>query len=225
MSSLNLDPPPNFRGLHPDLPVTMYTRHLPHWRQTGATYFATFRLSDSLPKEKLNLIKSMRAHWEAKHTKPRSEAAWEEYQKVIASSVEKWLDLGAGKCHFKHKEFANELSRSILHFQNQRYFVGCFVVMPNHCHLAICPNQENDLEDILGSIKGVVSNFLNKANGTAGSLWRQECFDKIVRDEEHLYRVIQYIGNNPKVAGLPKSDWHRWISPTRAENGWGFRES
>ena len=41
--SFNLDAPPGFRGLHPDIPVTMYERHLPHWRQDGATYFVTFQ--------------------------------------------------------------------------------------------------------------------------------------------------------------------------------------
>src|SRR5258707_12522120 len=43
----NLPPPPGFQGLHPDKPVTAYQRHLPHWRQDGATYFVTFRLADA----------------------------------------------------------------------------------------------------------------------------------------------------------------------------------
>ena len=40
--------PPGFQGLRTDIPVTVYYRHLPHWRQDGATYFVTFRLADSL---------------------------------------------------------------------------------------------------------------------------------------------------------------------------------
>ncbi len=28
-------PPPGFRGLDPDKRITIYTRHLPHWRQPG----------------------------------------------------------------------------------------------------------------------------------------------------------------------------------------------
>ena len=225
IESFNLEAPPNFRGIHPDIPLKMYTRHLPHWRQNGATYSVTFRLSDSLPKEKLDLIKSMRRHWEAKFPPPRSESDWQTYAKTVTSSVEKWLDQGAGACHFKIKKFANELSRSILHFQDQQYFVGCYVVMPNHCHLVIRPNMGTDLENILGAIKGVVSRFVNKANGTRGSLWQQESFDRIVRDEKHLYRVIQYIGNNPRLAGLPKSMWYRWAAPEWKKAGWGFREA
>ena len=51
---INLETPPGFRGLHPDVPVTVYYRHLPHWRQDGATYFVTFRLDDALPQCKLD---------------------------------------------------------------------------------------------------------------------------------------------------------------------------
>ena len=224
VESFNLESPPNFRGLHPDIPITMYKRHLPHWRQAGATYAITFRLADSLPKEKLNLLKSMRTYWEAKHPEPRSEEAWKEYAKTVTSSVDKWLDQGAGACHFKRKEFADELSRSVLHFQDEQYFVSCYVVMPNHCHLVIRPHEGFDLENILGSIKRVVSRFVNEENGTSGKFWQQECFDRIIRDEEHLYHVVQYIGNNPRIAGLPDSQWFRWVHPQWEKNGWGFRE-
>jgi hypothetical protein len=44
----NRPAPPGFQGLHPDIPVTFYYRHLPHWRQDGATYFVTFRLAEHL---------------------------------------------------------------------------------------------------------------------------------------------------------------------------------
>ena len=224
VGSFNLESPPQFRGLHPDLPVTMYTRHLPHWRQDGATYFVTFRLGDSLPKEKLDLIKSMRKHWEARHQPPRSEAAWQEYAKTVTSSVEKWLDQGTGICCFKERKFAQELARAILFYQDLQYFIGSYVVMPNHCHLVIRPNEGFGLESVVGSIKGVVSRFVNRAKGTKGGLWQQECFDRIVRDEEHLYRVIQYIGNNPTLAGLPQSNWYRWVHPCWQDVGWGFRD-
>jgi hypothetical protein len=60
VETFNLTAPPHFRGLHPDLPVTAYHRHLPHWRQQGATYFVTFRLGDALPQSKLRLLKRMR---------------------------------------------------------------------------------------------------------------------------------------------------------------------
>ena len=223
--SLNLDPPPGFRGLHPDLPIRKYIRHLPHWRQEGATYAVTFRLADSLPKEKLEMLQSMRRDWEAKYPEPRSEAAWEIYARTVTNRVNEWLDQGSGACHFNTPDFANELERSILHFQNKRYHVASYVVMPNHCHLIIRPFVDHELEDLIGAMKGVTSRFVNKKIGTSGDLWQQESFDRIIRDEMHLYNAIQYIGNNPIQAGLPKSQWYRWIDPAWELLKWGFRDA
>lgn len=70
----NLPASPGFRGLHPDLSVRMYHRHLPHWRQDGATYAVTFRLADSIPQEHVRDLKRWREIWERSHPQPRSEA-------------------------------------------------------------------------------------------------------------------------------------------------------
>ena len=222
--TFNPVPPPHFRGLDPDIEIKFYKRHLPHWRQKGATYAVTFRLEDSLPQEKIHLLKSMRRHWERKFPEPRSESTWQQYAKTVTESINKWLDQGSGACHFKCREFADELSRAIMHYQEQKYFVSCFVVMPNHCHVVILPYDSFTLEDILKSIKGVVSRFVNEKLQTNGPLWQQESFDRIVRDEKHLYHCVQYVGNNPRSAGLPETQWVRWVHPDWEKVGWGFRD-
>jgi len=157
----NLDPPPGFQGLHPERPVTIYERHLPHWRQPGATYFVTFRLADSLR-----------------------------------------------------------------HFDGERYELGCFVVMPNHVHLIVRPIQEDDqaLERILHSWKRYTAREINKGLGHHGALWQNESYDRIIRDEEHLWRTIQYIGRNASQAGLTSQECPRWISPTWAAAHWTFTD-
>ena len=92
----NLDPPPGFQGLHPDIPVTMYQRHLPHWRQAGATYFVIFRMADSLPQDKLRELNAIRDEWERRHPPPRSEEQWDELWKEKFVRVDRWLDEGMG---------------------------------------------------------------------------------------------------------------------------------
>ena len=225
VDSFNLSPPPGFRGLHPDLPIRKYIRHLPHWRQDGASYAVTFRLVDSLPKEKLELLRSMRREWEAKFPGAKSEETWKVYARSVTHHVNEWLDQGSGECHLRNPNFAKELERSILHFQNDRYHIACYVVMPNHCHLIMRPFGEHELEDLVGAIKGVTSRFVNRELGRKGDLWQQESFDRIVRDEEHLYNTIQYIGRNPRIADLPKSQWFRWIDPEWETLKWGFRDA
>ena len=86
------------------------------------------------------------------------------------------------------------------------------------------PMDGFELEEILDSIKGFVSRKVNALLGRLGKLWEQESYDRIIRDEEHLYRVIQYIGNNPAKAGYPKDDWVRWIHPAWDKQSWGFRD-
>ena len=67
---LNLSLPQGFRGLRDDLPVTVYYRNLPHWRQHGATYFVTFNLADALPMAKQEQLRSMRRDWERRFPHP-----------------------------------------------------------------------------------------------------------------------------------------------------------
>ena len=82
VGSLNLPLPLGFRGLDPDLPIALYHRNLPHWRQTGATYFVTFRQADALPQEKLRWLKRLREEWERTHPPPRSDTDWRTYARV-----------------------------------------------------------------------------------------------------------------------------------------------
>ena len=140
----------------------------------------------------------------------------------MLAAVERWLDEGAGACQFNEERFANEMARAVLHFQDKRFFVGCYVVMPNHLHLVIRPRDGHKLEELIGAMKGVVARYVNRELGRNGALWQQECFDRIIRDEEHLFNEVQYIGKNPRLAGLPREKWFRWVHPDWEKAGWGF---
>lgn len=222
VETFNLAAPPNFRGLDPYKPVTVYHRHLPHWRQEGATYFVTFRLGDALPQEKLNYLKRLREGWERTHPLPRSKDDWETLARELFRCEDTWLDEGYGACHFHDPQLAAHLEEALLHFQNQRYFLACWAIMPNHCHIVIRPFADWKLEKILQGMKGVVARRINTARAEIGSLWQDESYDRIVRDEEHLWRVIQYIGRNPAQAGIPHNAWRRGIDPLWESAGWRF---
>lgn len=214
--------PPGFCGLHPDKRIRIYTRHLPHWRQDGATYFATFRLADSLPEAKLVELRNLRAFWEHQHPEPRSEKDWEEYAREYTRRAEAWLDEGHGACYFRERRWADDLRERLHHFDGERYQLFCWVIMPNHCHLVIRPFDGWELEDLLGAMKGVTARHINAAVQGSGELWQQESYDRIIRDGEHLLKVIHYIGRNPAQANLPRSSWFRWIAPAWQAAGWDF---
>jgi len=217
-----LDPPPEFNGLDTNQPVEIYTRHLPHWRQTGAPEFDTFHQADALPATKRTELCAMRAAWLSNYPPPHGEVAQTKLAATIFNRVEQWVDAGHGSCWFRSTKYAAVLQRCLLHNHNRRYELGCFVIMANHCHLVIRPLSDHALETEVGAVKSIAANFVSRDQNLNGKLWQEESYDRIIRDPEHLYRVVQYIGNNPRRAGIPGKQWHRWINPRWQQLGWDF---
>ncbi len=219
----NLAPPPGFRGLDPHKPLTVYHRHLPHWRQDGASYFVTFRLADSLPQIKLRELAVYKEEWERTHPPPRSDKDLDQFAKDTFARVEGWLDQGMGACWLRQAWAGQIVDDALRFFDGSRYELGSFVVMPNHVHAIVRPLEPEiqPLEKILQSRKRTTAQQINEGLRTRGQLWQDESFDRIIRDEQHLYRCIQYIGNNPRKARLAQNEWTRWIRPEWDELGWG----
>jgi REP element-mobilizing transposase RayT len=220
----NLPPPPNFQGLRDDLPLEVYVRHMPHWRQSGATYFVTFRLADSLPESRLHELAALKADWERKYPEPRPKSVLEQLARMVFERVEHWLDEGCGACPLRRPQSAAQITTAMHHFDGQRYELGCYVVMPNHVHAIVRPTdpEAQPLEMILKSWKSYSGRRINELDCRSGELWQEESHDRIIRDAEHLWRTIQYIGCNPESAGLAKGSCPRWIRPEWVALGWNF---
>jgi REP element-mobilizing transposase RayT len=201
-------------------------RHLPHWRQEGATYFVTFRLGDSLPQSKLQELEALRREWEERHPPPRTEEQWQQLTHETTRHVEHWLDQGLGSCRLKDDVAAKLVADAMHHFDGERYELGCYVVMPNHVHGIVRPVQgdADPLQRVLKSWKGYTGWQINQMFALTSSFWQDETFDRIIRDEEHLYRAIQYIGSNPAKAGLEPQAVRRWIRPEWEKSGWRFED-
>ncbi len=245
----NLSAPPEFQGLRYDLPLTVYFRHLPHWRQEGATYFVTFRLIDALPKVKLHELRRLRTEWAGHQELPanfRDAVEWstlkfknhdklEELYEEAMRRIDKRLDEGAGSCLLKDRRAAGILAESLHHFDGKRYVLGCYVIMPNHCHAILTPTPDsgkhgaNDVDCVCFPLERILQSWKRRSafeiNGRfrrSGSLWQDESYDRILRDGEHLYNSIQYIGRNPKVAQVTTEECLLWIRPEWLSLGWSF---
>jgi REP element-mobilizing transposase RayT len=105
--------------------------------------------------------------------------------------------------------------------------LAAYVVMPNHVHAIVRPLQPttDQLEKLMQQWKGSSACQINANLGKSRSLWQRESYDRIIRDEEHLWRVIQYIGANPAMAGLSVAQSVRWIRPEWVEMGWRFENA
>ena len=81
------------------------------------------------------------------------------------------------------------------------------MVLPDHVHLLAQPlprsaGETFDLAEIIHSVKSFSSQKINLLAGNSGSLWQDERYDRIVRDEEEFLEKWNYIRNNPLKDGL-----------------------
>ena len=84
----------------------------------------------------------------------------------------------------------------------KRYELVAAVVMPDHMHLvlhplAIAEGQWHELGQILKLIKGVSARRINVSEGTTGSVWHSESYDRIIRDDDEFRRFVDYVVTNP----------------------------
>ena len=170
---------------------------LPQWEQEGALYFVNFHLADSLPAEFRIRLERERDAWLAAHPYPWLASEEEEYRERFLATIERCLDEGRGDCPLRRPECSAIVADAMRHFDGERVDVMAFVIMPNHVHAAIIPRTGWHLEQLIHSWKQWTAKRINPLIGKSGKFWQEDYFDTILRDGEHLGRVLRYIRNNP----------------------------
>jgi REP element-mobilizing transposase RayT len=104
------------------------------------------------------------------------------------------------------------------HWESERatYFVTfrladslqAWAVMPNHVHAVFTPQKPFHLANIVHSWKSYSAVQANRILGRQGSFWQREYYDHLVRDDTDFDRIVRYVLDNPRKAGL--LDW-RWV--------------
>jgi len=219
---------------HPFRPVeqtdSLHTtrRRLPHWNQNNRIYFVTFRLADSIAQKKLKQWQEELEIWRQNQPDPNSENTKNESNRRHNKLREEWLDKGYGSCILKQPELSKIVEQTLLLFDGDRYHLGDYVIMPNHVHLIVAPNKNETLSRILKSWKGCSARKINKATESKGSLWMDESFDHIIRNEHYLEKFSAYIQKNPVKAHLVQKSfrlakgtlcggWQRGVSASQVE--------
>jgi len=193
--------------------------YLPHVKREGVSYFVTFRLADSLPKEVLLRLEREKAERlrrlvdlaQRGETLNDSEAA---IARDLNRKIERYLDRGAGACHLGRSDLADLVANTLRHFHQSRYLLHEWVVMPNHVHALVWPMPNHLLGDILKSWKQFTSHRAKEILvWGAEPFWQPESYDHWIRDDEEKVRIARYIRHNPVSARLcaRPADW-RWSS-------------
>lgn len=173
-------------GFQPVQEFRTYRRNLPHWEQPGSFYFITFRTNKNfvLPEETRNIV----------------------------------ID-------------------SIKYHNGKKYALYACLIMPDHVHL-ILQSLEKDkdsyysIAEIMHSIKSYSAKEIIKLlrdtglkPGTLGTgetpvvpipvpltIWLDENFDRIIRNEKEYLEKMNYIVNNPLKKGLvEKPEDYKWL--------------
>jgi putative transposase len=105
----------------------------------------------------------------------------------------------------------NKLTLDVLREEQERRHcaVFTFCLMPDHLHFLISPTREGfSVLKFTDQYKGKATNRAWSA-GWQGKLWQPRYYDHIVRNDEDLYSIAQYILNNPVRKGLVAcpEDW------------------
>ena len=139
------------------------------------------------------------------------------------------MDSGAhGKTWLRNRKVAGTIKNTFHFYDNVRYDLICYTIMPNHIHLIILPKIESYqyflkkhiskgksektfyfISKIMQDIKKFTSNKSNKILNRTGKFWQSESYDHAIRNKKELKETVRYILNNPVKAGLCKTseDW------------------
>lgn len=186
--------------------------HLPHWECNYAIYHISFRLIDSVPqfvrekwiRERECLIENAKLHDSDVFEETKRKA-----QHLYSGQVEKYLDEGNGKCYLRKAEIASVVATSITHFDDERYHLHAWCIMPNHVHIIVEVMPDNDLSKIIHSWKSYSAHKANEILGLSGAFWQKDAYNHIIRSRKEYYFQIRYIWENPEKAGLQNWQW-RW---------------
>ncbi len=163
--------------------------YLPHWTREEATYFVTFRLHDSLPKDVLKALAQerdeIRSAAQRASESLRGEAK-RRAEQVFSKRIDKLLAAGHGECWLARPEIARLVRDALSHFAEERYEILAWCVMPNHVHVVLTVLPGHMLGRILHSWKSYTAHEANRMLGRTGPFWRDESFDHIVRHKEDL---------------------------------------
>jgi REP element-mobilizing transposase RayT len=184
--------------------------YLPHLESDGATYFVTFRTADSLPTRLVEDLRARKARLSSARDSGRQLLGIESARLKTLSNweIEGLLDNAVGCCPMHRAECADIVAESLQHWNGVRYTLFAWAVMPNHVHVIFTPSKPYSLSSVVTTWKSFTANRINRVLNQQGSLWQREYFDRLLRDRAELQHAIDYVLDNPAVAGL--KEW-RWL--------------
>ena len=177
--------------------VVVSTQHLPHWAQAGTITFITMRLGDSIPREVIQRWDRERGEFLRRHNVDcrgdwkaarllLDEKTRVAFDQQFSRARETELDGCLGNCELRNPIASRVVADSLLRFDDDRYVMGDFVIMPNHVHCLVAFRDEQRLRKQCGEWMRFTARKINRLTERTGELWYEEPFDHLVRSETQL---------------------------------------
>jgi REP element-mobilizing transposase RayT len=176
--------------------MSYYHRDLPHWQPEGAALFVTWRLHGSKPRD-CDAPKGVKLA-------PSQAFILDDREWDRAAPGRRWLsNPRIAQCIVDTLRYGEE--------NLKLYTLRAWLILCNHVHILIYPNAP--LPRITKSIKNYSARRANAILGRTGPFWLEESYDRWVRAEDELNKIVQYIEGNPVAVDLcGKPEGWRWSS-------------
>ena len=195
-----------------------WDRTRPHRHQPAAICFLTMRLNDSIPRsvilrwhqERIEYLQRLGVEVERDWKRGLEQLTAEQqakFSKHFSRQRETTLDECLGGCELSDRRAREEVAKTLEFFHGQRYWMGDYVIMPNHIHCLVAFLDNDIAKTQPGSWMRFSAKKINQLLGNSGALWFPEPFDHLVRNEIQLEYLRSYIGDNPKKAGLNEGEF------------------
>lgn len=98
-----------------------------------------------------------------------------------------------------------QLLRESFKISKYKFKIPAGVVLPDHFHVIIDPQNISEIPKIIGSVKYHFSRNINievektkaEIKRSEKEIWQRRYYDHIIRDENDLYKHLDYIHYNP----------------------------
>jgi REP element-mobilizing transposase RayT len=107
----------------------------------------------------------------------------------------------------KDPRVAELVANALTHFDESRYLLFAWTVMPNHVHVVL--NVYERIDRILFSWKSFTAKQANRLLGRDGEFWQEDYWDRTIRNATEFERKVLYVLENPLKAGLSHWPWVR----------------
>jgi len=191
----------------------IYKRNLPHIQPLGGIFFVTWNLKGAIPKARLIELQD---EYKQKLNNAANSEARNNVGKLYFQNYDNELHISQNDHFLKDNRLAKIVADALHFWDNKMIELISYCIMSNHVHAALKVYEKNGnviyLHNIMESIKKFSARKCNAILCRTGkAFWQDESYDRVIRDQEELFRIIAYVLENPVKAGLCKdrADW-KW---------------